>query len=88
MEVSLLQIINIKKLTKTACLSRVVVQYVYRKILQFYKRYFINLYQMKALEIRLFGKFKLTKSDFYFNLLTFFQKPPFFYFFCHFFSSS
>ena len=34
MEVSLLQIINTKKLTKTACSSRVVVQYVNRKIFQ------------------------------------------------------
>jgi len=37
MEVSLLQIINTKKLTKTAYSSRVVVQYVNRKTLQFYK---------------------------------------------------
>ena len=41
MEVSLLQIINTKKLTKTACSSRVVVQYANRKIFQFYKGYFI-----------------------------------------------
>ena len=53
MEVSLLQIINTKKLTKSACSSRVLVQYVDRKILQFYKGYFTNLYQMKALEIKL-----------------------------------
>ena len=53
MEVSLLQIINTKKLTKSACSSRVLVQYVNRKFLQFYKGYFINLYQMKALEIKL-----------------------------------
>ena len=33
-EVSLLQIINSKKLTKTDCSSRVVVQYVHRKTLQ------------------------------------------------------
>ena len=49
MEVSLLQIIKTKKLTKTACSSRVVVN---RKILQFYKGYFINSNQMKALEIK------------------------------------
>ena len=51
MVVSLPQIINTKKHTKSACSSRVVVQYVNRKILQFYKGYFINFYQMKALEI-------------------------------------
>ena len=44
MKVSLLQIINTKKLTKTACSSRVVVQYVDKKTLQFYKGLFINLY--------------------------------------------
>ena len=53
MEVSLLQIINTKKLTKSACSSRVLVQYVNRNFLQFYKGYFTNLYQMKALEIKL-----------------------------------
>ena len=53
MEVSLLQIINTKKLTKSACSSRVLVQYVNKKILQFYKGYFTNLYQVKALEIKL-----------------------------------
>ena len=47
MEALLLQIINNKKLTKTACSSRVVVQYVNKKILQFYKGNFNNLYQMK-----------------------------------------
>ena len=52
MEVFLLYIINTTKLTKTACSSRVVVQYVNIKILQFYKGYFINLYQMKALETK------------------------------------
>ena len=51
MEVSLLQIINTKKLTKIACLSRVVVRYVNRKNLQFYKEHFINLYQMKAVTV-------------------------------------
>ena len=56
MEVSLLQIINTKKLTKSACSSRVLVQYVNRNLLQFYKGYFTNLYQMKALEIK-FCKF-------------------------------
>ena len=35
MKVSLLQIIKIKKLTKTECLSKVVVQYVNKKILHF-----------------------------------------------------
>ena len=50
-KVSLLQIINTKKFTKTSCSNRVSVQYVNRKILQFYKGYYINLYQMKALEI-------------------------------------
>ena len=53
MEVSLLQIINTKKLTKSACSSRVLVQYVNRKFLQFYKGYFTNLYQVKALEIKI-----------------------------------
>ena len=53
MEVSLLQIINTKKLTKSACSSRVLVQYVNRKFLQFNKGYFTNLYQLKALEIKL-----------------------------------
>ena len=41
MEVSLPQIINTKKLTKSACSSRVVVQYLNWKILQFYKGYFL-----------------------------------------------
>ena len=49
MEVSLLQIINTKKLTKTACSSRVVVQYVNRKILHWM---FFNLYHIKALKIK------------------------------------
>ena len=53
MEVSLLQIINTKKLTKSACSSTVLVQYVNRKFLQFYKGYFTNLHQMKASEIKL-----------------------------------
>ena len=53
MEVSLLQIINTKKLTKSACSSRVLVQYVNRKFLQFCKGYFTNSYQMKELEIQL-----------------------------------
>ena len=52
MEVSFPQIINTKEHKKTVCPSRVVVQDVNRKNLQFYKRYFINLYQMKALEIK------------------------------------
>ena len=57
MEMSLLQIINTKKLTKSACSSRVLVQYVNGKILQFYKGNFTNLYQMKALEINNFVNF-------------------------------
>ena len=52
MEVHLLQIINTKKLTKTVCSSRVVVQYVNRIFFQFYNGYFIRLNQMKALEIK------------------------------------
>ena len=51
MEVSLLQIVNNKELTKSACSSSIVVQYVNIKFLQFYKGYFINLYEMKALEL-------------------------------------
>ena len=51
MEVSLPQIINTKEHKNTAYSSKVVVQYVNRKILQFHKGYFINLYHMKALEI-------------------------------------
>ena len=50
MEVSLPQIINTKKHIKIACLSMVSVQYINRKTLQFYKIYFTNFYQMKALE--------------------------------------
>ena len=42
MEVYLPQIINAKIHTKTACLSRVSVQYINRNILQFYKGYFTN----------------------------------------------
>ena len=49
MEVSLPQIINTKKHTKTAYLSRVPVQYIDRKTLQFYKGYLTNFHQMKAL---------------------------------------
>ena len=71
MEVPLLQIINTKKLRKTASSSRVVVQYVNRKILQFYKESFINLNQMKALETKKirkiqgkFCKYSLTSKDF------------------------
>ena len=59
--------------TKTACSSRVVVQYVNRKILQFYKESFINLNQMKALETKKirkiqgkFCKYSLTSKDFIF----------------------
>ena len=44
----LLQIINTKMHTKNAS-SRVIVQYFIRKILQFYKGYFINLTILKAL---------------------------------------
>ena len=46
MEVSLPQIINTKKQTKTACSSRLVVQYVIEKFCS-YKGYFINFYQVK-----------------------------------------
>ena len=53
MEVSLLKTINTKNLTKSACSSRVLVQYINRKFLQFNKGYFTNLYQLKALEIKL-----------------------------------
>ena len=42
MEVSLLHIINTKMHTKTTGSSRVFVQYFVRKILQFYKGYYIN----------------------------------------------
>ena len=52
MEVFLLQIINTKKLTKTACSIRIVSQHIKRKVLQFYKGYFNSLYQMKELEIK------------------------------------
>ena len=57
MKLSLLQITNTKKLIKSACLSRVLVQYVNRKFLQFYKRYFTNLYQMKDWKLNIFVKF-------------------------------
>ena len=52
MGVSLLQIINTKKLTKTACSSRVIVQYVNRNIMQLHEEYFTYLYQNRALEIK------------------------------------
>ena len=62
LEVSLLQIINTKKLTKTACSSRVVVQYVNRKILQFYKE-FLNIFlPFKNNE---FCKFRLAKFGYF-----------------------
>ena len=71
MENFLQQIINTKENKKTACSSRVFVQYINRKILQFYKGYFINLYQIKALETKYFCKFlgkfcnlSLTLKDF------------------------
>ena len=54
MKLFLPQVINNKKHTKTACSSRASVQYVSRKFLQFYKGYFTNFYQIKA----------LTKSNF------------------------
>ena len=57
MEVSLSQIINTKKHTKTSCLCRVSVEYINRNILQFYKGYFTSFYQMKALEICNFVNF-------------------------------
>ena len=63
MEVSLLQIINTKKLTKSACSSRVVVQYNIRKTLQFYKRYFIKYYHLKSFENKESCKIEPTKSD-------------------------
>ena len=44
------QIINTKKDIKTACSSRVSDQYIDRNTLQFYKGYFTNFYQVKALE--------------------------------------
>ena len=56
MKGSLLQIINTEKLTKTACSSRIVVHYNIRKFLQFYKGYFLNFYQIKALNIKQFCK--------------------------------
>ena len=46
----MLQVINIKKNTKTACSSRVSVKSVNRKTKQFYKEYFTKFYQIKALE--------------------------------------
>ena len=49
MKVSLPQIINTKKHTKTACSSSVSDQYIKKNILQFYKEYFTNFYHMKAL---------------------------------------
>ena len=52
MEVSLPQIIKTKKYTKTALSSKVVVQYGNRKIVQFYKGYFIHFFQMKAFETK------------------------------------
>ena len=55
-EISLPQIIDSKMHTKTACSSRVVVQYASFFVL-FFKKYFFNFYQMKALEIKLFCKF-------------------------------
>ena len=42
MEVSLTKIINTKKHTKTACLNRVIVQHVSRKILQNENQLFQN----------------------------------------------
>ena len=56
MEVSLLQIINTKMHTKTACFSRVVVHYFKRKTLQFYKGYFFNFTILKALKVKKFCK--------------------------------
>ena len=49
MEVFLLQIINTKMHTKTACL-RVFYQNIGRNILQLYNKYFTNFYLMEALE--------------------------------------
>ena len=55
-EVSL-QVINTKMNTKTARSHRVSVQKINRKVLQFYKGYFTNIYQMKVLENKPFCKF-------------------------------
>ena len=38
-------------------IQKLFVQFISRKILQFYKGYFINFYQMKALEIEEFENF-------------------------------
>ena len=42
---------------KNVCSSRVVLEYFNRKNLQFYKGYFTNFYQMKALENKYFFNF-------------------------------
>ena len=57
MEVSLPQIINNKKHTKTACSSSASLHYTNRKTLKFYKKYFVNHYKMKTLEKSNFAKF-------------------------------
>ena len=50
MEVSLPQVINTKKHTKTACSSRVSVQYNNKKTFQLYKGYFTYFYKIKTFE--------------------------------------
>ena len=57
MEVSLLQVINTKMNTKTLCSSKVVVQCLKRKFLQFYKEYFINLTRWRHWKLSDFVKF-------------------------------
>ena len=78
MEVSLLQIINTKMLTKSACSSRVLIQYVNRKILQFYNGF-----------LSIFTIWRLWKTKNFVNLnwqnLTFFLILSNFPDFCHFF---
>ena len=64
-EVSLPQIIKTKKNTKTVFSSKVVVQYVNRKILQFYKKNSINYYHMTFFQVLS-------------NFLTIFKNPYFF----------
>ena len=51
-EISLPQFINTKNQEKTACEIRVSDQYISKKTLHFYKRYFTYFYQVKALENR------------------------------------
>ena len=62
MKVSLPQIINTKKYSKTMCASRISVQYI--NFLQFYKGYFTNFYQMKILQF--YTAFRGFLINFYF----------------------